>query len=515
MTKGAGFRQLAPIGLVAAGTAAALVYATPHGLGISTDSVAYLSAAATLVGDGAPLTAGGETEPLRLTRFPPAYPIALAASWAVTGARDSGARVLGAALLAANVLLVGWGAMRVSGSHVVGVAVAAIAAVSRPIIEAHVWAGSDALALAAILGAAIAIDLHLARPTPSTAAAATLLAASALLARYAGVAGVVGVAAALALWKEGTLRVRLANALGFTVLATTPTVLWLGRNVVREGTATGRTLSYHPPASAQAAEALDTVSRWFLPRDWPLTERGVALAAALGCVGVVCLLLRRQGTSQPRSRLAGIAAACALAHVAVLVGAFTFLDADIPFDDRMLLLPFATVLLLGSRAFSVARPALAAHGAAFGAAAAIAAAAFFALHASRSARLLEDVRLRGLGYARDEFRASSTVAWVRKQKPAGSLWSNFPDALAFQAQVPAEWLPWKESPDTLRPRSAEYAEELADIDRRLRERGGVIVLFRLERRMMPSRSELEKALRIRAIAQLDDGTIFAAAEGGR
>jgi hypothetical protein len=55
----------------------------------------------------------------------------------------------------------------------------------------------------------------------------------------------------------------------------------------------------------------------------------------------------------------------------------------------------------------------------------------------------------------------------------------------------------------------EYVRELQQLDRRLQDEQGVIVLFGKARRMMPSRPELETALHIRSLAELRDGAVFA------
>ena len=111
-----------PLALVAVGAAAALAVATPHGLGVSTDSVAYLSAASSLLHRGTLLVTDEAGGLIHFTRFPPAYPAALAASAVLAGDPVRGARVLGVLLFAVNVFLMGWIATRISGSSRLGVA---------------------------------------------------------------------------------------------------------------------------------------------------------------------------------------------------------------------------------------------------------------------------------------------------------------------------------------------------------------------------------------------------------
>src|SRR5262249_44887390 len=75
-----------------------LAWATHQGLGISTDSVAYLTAASRLL-------AGDAAGPGPVIRgFPPGYPLLLAAAALVSGDPPSAARGIAVVLLAMNVL---------------------------------------------------------------------------------------------------------------------------------------------------------------------------------------------------------------------------------------------------------------------------------------------------------------------------------------------------------------------------------------------------------------------------
>jgi hypothetical protein len=277
------------------------------------------------------------------------------------------------------------------------------------------------------------------------------------------------------------------------------------------GSATGRTFVFHPPGRPEAKEAFTTVTAWFTPRGWPLAWRAAAVAALLVAVFAGWWIARREPPfpEPPRSRLLGIVLGLVGVHLALVLVSRAFFDADIPFDDRILLPEFLAVVFLAVHGLA----ALGRRGGRVGAVRSAALAAVIglaAIHGVRTAGFLAEVRAEGLGYARPRWRESETVAWVRAKRPAGPVFSNYPDALAFHTGQPALWLPWKGDPNTgLAP--PDYGRELASLDEPLRREGAVIVYFEKRRRLMPDRSELERALGVRPIAELSDGVVLAVA----
>ena len=495
--------------MIAVAAAAALALATPHGLGISTDSVVYRTAAANLVETGRMVVPapGGKLEPL--TRFPPGYPALLAGSALLGGDIDSGARALAILLLAVNVFLTGWIVMR-SSEHVgLGVAAALFVALALPVMESHTWEWSEPAFMAGMLGLALALEAHLAQATRWAWNLALLMAGSVALTRYAGVALAVAAGVVLASWDEGARWARLLRASTFVVAATAPLGFWMLLNLQFVGTASGREPTFLPPGSGRLYEALDTISGWLMPRFLPFWPRVLAAAGLIGAVALAGRMLGGWHQAGRNPRLPVLFLSFAAVYASLIGIALTFLDADIPLDDRILLPLFLTLLVMATWAIAPAYRSNDRKSRAIRQAAAVVGACLLALHATRTTRLLAGVREQGLGYANHEWRTSALVSWVRTNRPAGLVSSNFPDALTFQTGVVSEWLPWKADANAGRARVTEYARELQQLDRRLQDEQGVIVLFDRARRMMPSRPELETALHIRSLAELSDGAVFA------
>lgn len=136
------------------------------GVGVSPDSVIYLSAADSLIaGDGlkpiafhySPKVAGGEP----LISFPPVYPLLLSLSSIINSDRLSGARWLHSLLFAANIFLVGLlvylGTARSALATLVGIL---LLVSSASMLEIHTMAWSEPPFVLFILLAALLLMLH-------------------------------------------------------------------------------------------------------------------------------------------------------------------------------------------------------------------------------------------------------------------------------------------------------------------------------------------------------------------
>src|SRR5262249_51017301 len=284
-----------------------------------------------------------------IRRFPPGYPLLLAAAALVTGDPRSAARGAALVLLAVNVLLVGWIARRISGSTGLGLAAAAFAAVASPLVEAHAWAWSEPMFVAAVLGLALVVDVDADAESRVAFAGALTLAAAAALARYVGVAVAGATAASLVLAAPRARRASVARAYGVVLAAVLPLGWWMWRTARATGSPAGRTLAFHPPGRPEVEEALATVPAWFAPRRWPLAWRSAAVAALLVAIAAGWWIARREpaAPAPTRSRLLGIVLGLVGAHLALVLVARTFFDADMPLDDRILLPEFLAVVFLG------------------------------------------------------------------------------------------------------------------------------------------------------------------------
>lgn len=511
------------IALTAIGAGLGLWFATPYGLGVSTDSVAYLVSADTFVQEGRLLAPGGAGELVPLSRFPPLYPLLLAGAAYIIGDVMGAARVLAALLLALNVALMGRLAMKES-SPVAGAGTAVFAFASLPVVEAHTWAWSESIFLAGFLGLACATDALLSTGDRRWLLAACFCAAVTALSRFAGVGLVIGAGLCVVFWSVGSRWRRLLYGGTLAGVGVLPLMWWLASRPFEVGPRAGRSLAFHPPGTSAAREALSTIRGWLLPI--PPVHAGawiipVILLMAAVTAFIVILAFRNDGVGvdqphrvtggkatpgRPGSHVTRVLFLLGCIYCAFTLVAFSFFDADIPFDDRILLPLYCLLLIIVMRAVvhvgtTTSRlPLVLLTGFVV---------TMLALHGYRTWGFLHTIQAEGLGYTRSEWRQSQTVSWVRDESWKGPLFSNFPDVLTYQTGLLVGWIPWKGDPNRAVVFDDDaYACELERFRTKVIADDARIVFFRAQRRLMPDSTELAELRGIVAVKSLDDGIIF-------
>src|SRR5574340_77556 len=238
--------------------------ATPEGLGLSDDSIAYIAGARSmLAGHGyreAWLVSNGP-----VTHFPPAYPALLTFLGWFGLDPLRGVRFLGALLFGANSALLGILAWRMTRWLPAGLLVSLLFVLNAPLLRLHASALSEPLFIFLSLLAFWMFDLYHERDFHWLwpVACGTLVGA-AYLTRYAGLALAATFAVALVLIHNSWPR-RLAN-LGIFVGSLLPWVGgWAVRNALVGGTATNRVLVWHPITQSNLNTGWRTLAGFILP----------------------------------------------------------------------------------------------------------------------------------------------------------------------------------------------------------------------------------------------------------
>jgi hypothetical protein len=363
---------LTPVLVLALAASVWVTVKTADHIGQGYDSSSYLGTAAEIrAGHGptVPFTDVWDQYPPRAavafaghvpsTHFPPGYASVVAAISGVTGGISSAARAMSVLMIFINLMLVGLLTARLTSyRNAVVPALAAGLLVLVPDtaptgflgpqlgwLSLHLGAYSEPLFMALTTGALLATGTALGeRALTATRARralglAVVLAAGALLTRYAGVAVVVTVAAAVAvLGRFERVRTRLAVAAGIAAVAAVPTLIFVAWGAWR-GSGNARPLSYHP--APRNGDLVRTLGQYFLPFGWP-TWTLVLLLVAL-TVGIVLVALpgsRAGGAvwkTDDRARvLARVVAAFVVIYIATVVLSRTFLDISTPLDARLL-----------------------------------------------------------------------------------------------------------------------------------------------------------------------------------
>ena len=410
-----------------------VLLATPEGLGLSDDSIAYVAGARSmLAGHGyreAWLASNGP-----VTHFPPGF------SWVVALLGLSGldplrgARFVNAVLFGLNTALLGILGWRMTKSLPAGLALAALFAANALLLRVHAVAMSEPLFIFLSLGAVWCFDLYFERDHHwlwliLTAACS----GAAYLTRYAGLALAVTFLAALFVLHD-TWRRRLVSS-GIFLAGFLPWVAaWALRNKLVAGNATNRALEWHPITNENLRLAVSNVAEWFVPVDaWRRTlvhTPGLfetiivlVLAAVLAWILVWTRrrLLRPEGAGRP-GVIAFTSGLYVFGYLASILAAMTLFDASTKFKLRILAPVYVSLLILlvalGTWAWSRRRTLV------IGLAALI-----LAFSVYDQVVTVGELRKGGEGYASFTWYDSRAMAFLRDLPPDVAIYTNEPGAV--------------------------------------------------------------------------------------
>lgn len=257
------FASFLSLGLPAILGALLILYATPQGLGLSDDSIAYIAGARSLLnGQGyreAWLASNGP-----VTHFPPGFSSALA--WVGLTGLDPlrGARFLNSLLFGANAFLLGLIGWRMTKSQIAGIVLGLLFIVNASLLRVHAVAMSEPLYIFFGLAAFLAFDQYHREEKNLWLVVTGCLVAFAYLTRYAGLALLATFLLALILLHE-TWKKRLTSAVIFMGSILPFLLGWSIRNKLVADNATNRTLVYHPLTTENIQTGIYNISEFLVP----------------------------------------------------------------------------------------------------------------------------------------------------------------------------------------------------------------------------------------------------------
>ncbi len=285
-----------------------VLYATPEGLGLSDDSIAYIAGARSLLsGQGYREAWLASNQPV--THFPPAFSSILALI-GISGLDPlRAARFLNALLFGANTFLLGVIGWRMTKSQIAGMILALLFVVNASMFRVHAVAMSEPLYIFFSLAAFLAFPSPLAplpkgegNSLPSSRGGragdegwlviAGILTALAYLTRYAGLALLATFLLTLILLQDNWKK-RLTGAGIFLVSFLPLALAWSVRNKLVADNATNRTLVYHPLSAENIKTGIYNFSEFFIPVEtWrrTLIKNPNLFFVALAILGIIILV---------------------------------------------------------------------------------------------------------------------------------------------------------------------------------------------------------------------------------
>jgi hypothetical protein len=472
--------SIVTLGLLAGLGVILVLMATPEGLGLSDDSIAYVAGARSmLAGHGyreAWLASNGP-----VTHFPPGFASVLALVGMLGLDPLRAARFVNAMLFGLNATLMGILGWRMTRWLPAGPAVAALFVASGSFLRVHAVAMSEPLFIFLSLAAFWCFDLYFERdrywPWLVWTAAFT---GAAYLTRYAGLALAATFLLAIFVLHD-TWRQRLAGA-GIFLAGFLPWAAgWAIRNQIVAGNATNRILVWHPITSENVRLAIFNVSEFLVPVEaWRRTLIRIPglfetiiiliLGAILFWIGT---LVRRRllapGSAPPWRVIEFTSGLYIFGYLASILAAMTLFDASTKFKLRIMSPLYVSLLILlvalGVWAWGRRRDLVI-----------LLAALTLVLSTYDQVLTIDQLRKGGEGYASFTWYDSKAMAFLRSLPADTMIYTNEPGAVYLYTGRASYVLPNRFDPVTAEARPG-FAEGMALMQAEILSGRAVLALF--------------------------------------
>jgi len=424
-----GFPRGVIAALSVAGVVLSLLSTSRYGVGISSDSTAYISVARSVLAGHGYVCHDGSL----YTGWPPLFPTVLAGIGLAGIDPAIGARFLNAFAFGGIIFASGLFFARCLRSKVLLVVAVSSVLLSYPLLDISIMALTEAVFVLLIVLFVLQISafLHSGRILPLVMA--SVLAALCLLQRYTGITLVLA-GAILIVFSDRHARLlgRLKHLAYFLVISCTPMALWVLRNFLTTGMLTGHT-RLHSVYSLRdnVLFAADTATKWFVPESIPLFVRLATVAGLLLLMTAVLLLsLRSQRDTSSDCPYVWPAAVVMAIYIPLLLYTHQIGVLNEPINDRYLS-PLAVLVLWPvfagmDRLQAWLSPRL---GMRFPVMAGLCSLwLVYPLGRVREAVSMHTTYGAG-GYAWSGWQTSPLVDWLRNHPVEGRVCSNAPDAL--------------------------------------------------------------------------------------
>jgi hypothetical protein len=487
------------------------------GVGVSPDSVIYLSAADSFAaGSGlkpiafhySPNVPGGEP----LVSFPPVYPLLLSLSSIPNINRMGGVRALHSLLFAANILLVGLIVYLVTARSLLAALVGVLLFVSSAhILEIHTMAWSEPPFILFILLAALLLMRHLATRKYLLLVGASLSAGLAITTRYAGLTILPPVIITIVFLDDAPLRSRIRKCLIIVGLGIFPLALWLLRNRLVADSATNRSLAFHPLEHSDFNAMGNALVELWVPFSSSAYIKIIFLffGACLVLTGIVMAFKSRrcEQSEKINAAMQMFTAVFITTYLLFLCAYNSFMDPAVDLSTRVLSPVYAPAIILvicvtyklsrlGTRVplwrgFLVLSFAL------------------IVIKAKHAVAFAAERHNDGSGYASRAWAGSRSIEYLRNSSQVRTLYSNGIDAVYFLTKKKALRIPAKIDPTTGK-RNLDFERDINSMRNELFQNRAVLVYLDKVtwRWYLPTKDELNYVYKLPILIQLDDGTIY-------
>jgi hypothetical protein len=313
---------------------------SPYGIGIRTDSVAYLWSARNLangIGLGT-LDTFGQFKPLN--HFPPFYPILLAAFEVFKINGMVGALWIGAFCTALLIILSGVILTRLTNRSLwfptFGVLIILI---MQSFWATFLYAMTEPLYIICSLSGIICLDNYSTTSKRRWLLLSAILFGTSFLTRYIGISVIATGLLFLIFQKTKKLRQKLIEAVVLGSISITPMLIWLIRNKVLTGSETNRNLFYIPITAQEWKSTYETLMTWVAPLQANIKVNTILLILFLVSLVLAYFILRgnENGEKPTTTKLSWLLSLYLVTYLIFLLFSRLWFDPTIPlYEDRIL-----------------------------------------------------------------------------------------------------------------------------------------------------------------------------------
>jgi len=425
-----------------------ILISVKYGLAMSPDSACYLSIADNLVkGNGFAIY---DFTPA--VHWPPLYPLALAVGDLFNFDLSDWARVLNALIFGLILFFSSRWILDKVENRVLGIVGVLAVLFSMPLfyVAKHVW--SETMFIFFITLFLIRLEKSFSQQTLKDVLFLGVLAALACLTKYLGLTLVLLYCIWL-LQLKTNFKQKLTNALTFSAVAITPLLFWIWRNYQVSGTLTGSRSSSSTPFTKNFLILVDSVSQWFLPKEFSPYTRA-AVVGVLLMLGIALYfwtnskIIAKEGLPQVlwvNWGFTAIYVACLLTASSLV----TFDSIDFRFNS-IIYIPFivSTTYITDQIIKNAGRPAIVIKVIVL-----VLATGWLYYIGDNTIADIKKGYIQGAGsFSTDFWRNSNFAGYLAKYEPEGKLYSNFPDGVYLLSGLSAHMSPRRHihrSPDEL------------------------------------------------------------------
>jgi hypothetical protein len=452
--------------------------ATRDGADLTSDSIVYIDAARNLLAGRGLSRLSGVSGVVPMTHFPPLYSLALAGLQSLGVDALSGARLVSAFAFGISVALAGAIVASASASAAYPLLASALVLASPVLLDVNAWAMTEPLFLMLGLAALLSLARYTSHKSAPWLVAAAVTAGLATVTRYAGAALLAAGCSTILLLREGILGRRARDAFLFLAIGGAPVAAWGIRSILLTGSATNRTLAWHPPGVLQLKRVFGVVWEWIIPGRFTYPAlyamAGIALLAAIGAI----LAWRRIGVRNVAAARWASPQGILIQHVAwysgMLVLTLFAVDATTPVDQRILSPVYLSTLLLGVISLASWRERSRSHWA--GLAIPILVGALVLSYGMRSVLVLRTLQASQRGFTNPGWVAMGSLDAIRDLPSDILIYTNNLEALEFFYRRGGTIIPFSVDAVTRLPVGS-YEAWLQQMRERLHSGAAVLILF--------------------------------------